>query len=588
MIESLKTEVEKATQDSIDIELLLLQEQHSDDAPTDTVLPEASEETIAAVVLEEALDVLPLEGALLPDVWTSESQSGAEGQQDAPADVEHEQHEFANITSSIIELGGENEQYVHINVTLTDDVGMVTSPDTTVSSQEQAPEVGSSKSETHSVANDDLVPGAKVTDNGVADSGAERDSLNDEILMDGDEAVVRPEAQTHDSGTVDSSHSLEDDDDDDRQSSRWSVKGVLGSLKEMMNGGNDSTDSANILKDEHDGEAQKDIVETRSGEMISEEIASADATESNIMAVSDENFESDPAKANKDNTVINDDTDDSAQMSAGNNTADVADNSTDVTKEAVANSLSRDSVSSDSTAKHDTDAGSRASSNDVDMTVTSSNSTNLTSLANVSKADVFQNITNGFGLGINATAPFNTTKMKLSVGTCLETLKFADFQSKMKAKLQLQQGNETEKPSGAHQDVFKLLMQKIKTLELNYRIVELHAMQVGECYQLLHADYADKLRRIESMHNTSWNESNVLHDHAPSAPFLFRNKGNSSDELRLVVELLYRNVFTETSASEGELVYLLVAMSLALSLFAITLTVCCLVGAALLCCRAKA
>jgi hypothetical protein len=70
---------------------------------------------------------------------------------------------------------------------------------------------------------------------------------------------------------------------------------------------------------------------------------------------------------------------------------------------------------------------------------------------------------------------------------CLDTLSFADFSRKMRAKLQQYSANNStganstaadDALSGKESNVFKSLMQKIKTLEMNSAIVEMYAVQV--------------------------------------------------------------------------------------------------------------
>ena len=63
--------------------------------------------------------------------------------------------------------------------------------------------------------------------------------------------------------------------------------------------------------------------------------------------------------------------------------------------------------------------------------------------------------------------------------SCLETLRFSDFQASMAKKLKLKaDSDKTQVPQSSQDNVFRLLMSKIKTLEMNYAIIEMYSAQV--------------------------------------------------------------------------------------------------------------
>ena len=62
---------------------------------------------------------------------------------------------------------------------------------------------------------------------------------------------------------------------------------------------------------------------------------------------------------------------------------------------------------------------------------------------------------------------------------CLETLRYSDFHAKMMKKLQQAGENADVKTSlNAQENVFRQLMQKIKSLEMNYAIIDMYSAQV--------------------------------------------------------------------------------------------------------------
>jgi len=72
---------------------------------------------------------------------------------------------------------------------------------------------------------------------------------------------------------------------------------------------------------------------------------------------------------------------------------------------------------------------------------------------------------------------------------CLETLKFVDFQAKMVAKLvNASDDKDRSVPLTSQDNVFRHLMQKIKMLEMNYAIIEMYSIQIGDCYRTVLSD----------------------------------------------------------------------------------------------------
>ena len=63
--------------------------------------------------------------------------------------------------------------------------------------------------------------------------------------------------------------------------------------------------------------------------------------------------------------------------------------------------------------------------------------------------------------------------------SCLETLRFSDFQASMAKKMKLKaDSDKTQVPQNSQDNVFRQLMLKIKTLEMNYAIIEMYSAQV--------------------------------------------------------------------------------------------------------------
>ena len=105
---------------------------------------------------------------------------------------------------------------------------------------------------------------------------------------------------------------------------------------------------------------------------------------------------------------------------------------------------------------------------------------NSSSEANVSAQG---NTTTGTSPGIT---PSNQTSEEYSLKrsadlNCIDILKYSAFKARMLSKISI----DVEKNAVTSQDnVFKLLMQKIKVLETNTAIIELYASQLYECYRL--------------------------------------------------------------------------------------------------------
>lgn len=69
---------------------------------------------------------------------------------------------------------------------------------------------------------------------------------------------------------------------------------------------------------------------------------------------------------------------------------------------------------------------------------------------------------------------------------CLETLRFTEFQAMMANKLkQRADSDKTQLPLHSQDNVFRQLMMKIKTLEMNYAIIEMYSAQVSRYLHLL-------------------------------------------------------------------------------------------------------
>lgn len=96
---------------------------------------------------------------------------------------------------------------------------------------------------------------------------------------------------------------------------------------------------------------------------------------------------------------------------------------------------------------------------------------------------------------------------------CLETLKFADFQAKMVAKLvNTSDDKDRSVPLTSQDNVFRHLMQKIKMLEMNYAIIEMYSIQIGDCYRAVLGDLAGNVSSLlaSKQAEVSRNEAEVL------------------------------------------------------------------------------
>lgn len=105
------------------------------------------------------------------------------------------------------------------------------------------------------------------------------------------------------------------------------------------------------------------------------------------------------------------------------------------------------------------------------------------------------NVMTGMGVGANiqtnaqiglnfGLSSGKATNIQNATFACLELLRFADYKAKMEAKLSAATGlNEQDSKvlPNSQENVFRNLMQKIKTLEMNYHIIDKFTMQSSEC-----------------------------------------------------------------------------------------------------------
>jgi len=120
---------------------------------------------------------------------------------------------------------------------------------------------------------------------------------------------------------------------------------------------------------------------------------------------------------------------------------------------------------------------------------------------------------------VNAPPRFNSTQVvghatasATSTVTCLELLRFPNFQARMMAKLKnadyADDHTDHAPPRGINtqDNVFKVLMDKIKTLETSQAILELYTSQITDCYRTILTEH-DKLLKIGGAHPLPLNGS---------------------------------------------------------------------------------
>ena len=199
--------------------------------------------------------------------------------------------------------------------------------------------------------------------------------------------------------------------------------------------------------------------------------------------------------------------------STGNNTPSVSlqDNASSSTLDS--STPSQDTTLSASTASVSVTAAVNNTNTDITHTTPASNTTvpstgslptnaSTNTIANTSTnttSNVPQSYNSSEGVGQEGSTPSFISSRIRSTATCLDALKFADFQAKMKAKLDtagsnaagaagsgaagaavgnLPLGSGGSLPPGGSPDVFRSLMQKIISLEQKSRIFELYTAQV--------------------------------------------------------------------------------------------------------------
>jgi CDGSH-type Zn-finger protein len=104
---------------------------------------------------------------------------------------------------------------------------------------------------------------------------------------------------------------------------------------------------------------------------------------------------------------------------------------------------------------------------------------------------------------------------------CLDNVKYSDFKAKMEAKLSglYSTGTGVGSDANSQDNVFRLLMQKIKMLEMNHAIIEMYVASVNECYRSLLVDIlangtavATEVQSFSSMFNKSLAHQQHLSD----------------------------------------------------------------------------
>ena len=112
---------------------------------------------------------------------------------------------------------------------------------------------------------------------------------------------------------------------------------------------------------------------------------------------------------------------------------------------------------------------------------------------------------------------------------CLETLRYSEFQAKMMKKLQQKAGDADIKTTekNAHENVFRQLMQKIKSLEMNYAIIDMYSAQVANTpcqHTLINSPYQATLSTQPAnspyRHTLSTHPVNTPCQHTLSTPLI--------------------------------------------------------------------
>jgi hypothetical protein len=102
-----------------------------------------------------------------------------------------------------------------------------------------------------------------------------------------------------------------------------------------------------------------------------------------------------------------------------------------------------------------------------------------------------------------ATVPVSSAAVSTA---CADLMRFSDFNAKMLAKLQAAAKPTEDRPvplTGVHENVFRVLMAKIKSLEMSQAILEMYTGQLGDCYRSVEverrAGERDELRLAEDL-----------------------------------------------------------------------------------------
>jgi hypothetical protein len=237
---------------------------------------------------------------------------------------------------------------------------------------------------------------------------------------------------------------------------------------------NDSTPSAAVATNTNSSEREVSTVSVDSGDSGQTEVPASEVNATHAAVASAHNSSEAPEPSSSLNTTKPADPASSVEVNSTH--AAVKHEATNGTTE-IPPGPATTAPPADRTANRSTEGPPKAN---LSTAVTQSPSTAKLSSTNVSA--------NGtLGAVVNPLPAAASTAASNATLHCLDTLSFADFSRKMRAKLQQYSANNStganstaadDALSGKESNVFKSLMQKIKTLEMNSAIVEMYAVQV--------------------------------------------------------------------------------------------------------------
>eukprot|EP01041_Mallomonas_annulata_P008790 gene8790-18184_t len=134
----------------------------------------------------------------------------------------------------------------------------------------------------------------------------------------------------------------------------------------------------------------------------------------------------------------------------------------------------------------------------------STDANNATAIGNTSTSTLMSTpVTNTSTSDTNTSMYEKPEKTVRVLPSCIDTLRFSDFQAKLLSKRQ--SASDSDRASGAtpQDSVIRALIQKITTLEFNFAVLEMYSSQVSDCYRTVLHELVNATAILNTAHELS-------------------------------------------------------------------------------------